>query len=34
MGLDYLLKGHRIRKAFYQRQRSGEKLFVDDPGWL
>lgn len=34
MGLDYLVKGRRIRKAFYQRQRAGEKLYVDDPGWL
>lgn len=33
MGLDYLLKGRHVRKAFYQRQRAGQKLYVDDPEW-
>jgi hypothetical protein len=34
MCLDYLIKGHRIRKAFYRGRKTREKRYVDDPGWL
>ena len=30
MALDYLVRGRRIRHAFYARQGAGEKLYVDE----
>jgi len=34
MGIDYLFKGHKLRKAFYERQRAKEKIYIDDPDWI
>ena len=30
-GLNYLIVGYAIRKAWYAKQRSGEKYYVDEP---
>lgn len=34
MGVDYVFKGRKLRNAFYARQRTKEKLYIDDPGWI
>jgi hypothetical protein len=30
MGFAYLVKGRKIRREFYRRQRAGEKMYIDE----
>lgn len=33
-GVEYFVKGRRIRREFYQKQKMREKIYIDEIDWI